>query len=63
MKLTNEEIKVIIDTQIQTANEKSKKFEFLGKVKDQIPFVEGKLLKDLFEESWKAKGLPDNVVV
>ena len=63
VKLSNEEIKVIIDTQIQTANEKSKKFEFLGKVKEQIPFVEGKILKDLFEESWKAKGLPDNVVV
>jgi hypothetical protein len=32
-------------------------------VKDQIPFVEGKILKDIFEESWKAKGLPDSVPV
>lgn len=63
VKLSYEEIKAIIDSHIQTANEKSKKFEFLGKVKDQIPFVEGKILKDLFEESWKAKGLPDVVVV
>jgi hypothetical protein len=35
----------------------------LGKIKEQIPFVEGKLLKDLFEAAWKAKGLPENVVV
>jgi len=47
--LTNEEIKSIIDTHIAGANEKSKKFDYLNKVKDQIPFVEGKLLKDLFE--------------
>jgi hypothetical protein len=33
----------------------------LVRVKEQIPFVEGKILKDIFEESWKAKGLPDNV--
>ena len=49
IKLTNEEIKTIIDTHITTANEKSKKFDYLVKVKDQIPFVEGKVLKDLFE--------------
>jgi hypothetical protein len=34
----------------------------LGKIKEKIPFVEGKLLKDLFEGIWKAKGLPENVV-
>jgi len=32
-------------------------------VKEEIPFVEGKILKDLLEAAWKAKGLPDNVVV
>jgi hypothetical protein len=37
--------------------------EFLIKVKDQIPFVEGKVLKDIFDETWKAKGLPENVAV
>lgn len=62
IKLTPEEIRAIVDAHIATANEKSKKFEFLAKVRDQIPFVEGKLLKDIFEESWKAKGLPENVV-
>lgn len=63
VKVTPEEVRAVVDTQIANANEKSKKFEFLARVRDQIPFVEGKLLKDVFEEAWKAKGLPDNVVV
>lgn len=48
VKITPEEIRAIVDTHIATANEKSKKFEFLAKVRDQIPFVEGKILKDIF---------------
>lgn len=31
-------------------------------MRDQIPYVEGQVLKDIFEEAWKAKGLPDVVV-
>jgi len=34
----------------------------LAKIKEKIPYVEGKLLKDLFERIWKEKGLPENVV-
>ena len=34
----------------------------MAKAKEKIPYVEGKLLKDVFERMWKAKGLPDNVV-
>ncbi len=48
MKVTAEELRAVVETQIATANEKSKKFEFLARVRDQIPFVEGKLLKDVF---------------
>lgn len=35
----------------------------MGKVKNQIPYVEGKLLKDLFDACWVAKGLPEKPVV
>jgi hypothetical protein len=34
----------------------------LSKIKEKIPSVEGKQLKDLFEAIWKQKGLPDKVV-
>ena len=63
VKLTNEEIEAIILKNIEGANEKSKKFEYLAKIKDKIPSIEGKLVKDLFEAIWKQKGLPDKVVV
>ena len=35
----------------------------MSKIKEKIPSVEGKLLKDLFEAIWKQKGLPDKPVV
>ena len=63
VKWTNEQIVNNIDKNIEGANEKSKKFEFLAKVREQMPSVQGKLLKDLFEAAWKAKGLPDKIVV
>jgi hypothetical protein len=28
------------------------------KIKEKLPFVEGKALKDLFDETWKSKGFP-----
>lgn len=31
------------------------------KIKEKLPFVEGKALKDLFDETWKSKGLPEKV--
>lgn len=62
VKLTVEQIEIIVAQEIENANEKSKKFEFMAKAKEKIPYVEGKLLKDVFERMWKAKGLPDNVV-
>ena len=34
----------------------------MAKVKEEIPYVEGKLLRDVFEATWKGKGLPDKVV-
>lgn len=34
----------------------------MAKLKEQVPSVEGKVLKDIFEAAWKAKGLPDKVV-
>ena len=34
LKLTLEEIRAIVDAQIATANDKSKKFDFLRKVRD-----------------------------
>ena len=47
-KFSNAEIEAIIHKNIEGANEKSKKFEFLAKIKEIVPSVEGKLLKDLF---------------
>jgi glutaminyl-tRNA synthetase len=63
VKLTNEQIGAIVDATIQDANQQSKKFEYLGKVKEKVPSVEGKVLKDIFEAAWKERGLPDKPVV
>ena len=63
VKWTNEQIINNISKNIQGANEKSKKFEFMAKCREEMPSVEGKLLKDVFESAWKEKGLPDKVVV
>jgi hypothetical protein len=30
----------------------------LGKAKNQVPYADGKLLKDIFDAAWVAKGLP-----
>lgn len=49
IKLTPEQIQKIIEENIAEANQESKKVDFLIKIKEKLPFVEGKALKDLFE--------------
>ena len=44
---------------IEKADKACKKFEFLQKAKADIPYVEGKHFKEVFERLWKEKGLPD----
>ncbi len=39
VKFSNQQITEIINKHIEAANEKSKKFEFLAKVKEQVPSV------------------------
>lgn len=34
----------------------------MGQVKSQIPYADGKTLKDLFDSAWLAKGLPEKPV-
>lgn len=63
VKLSEEEIKKIVDENIADADEKSGKFEYLAKIRNIIPYAEGKVLKDTLEAAWKAKGLPDKPVV
>lgn len=62
MKPSEEEIKKIIEETIVDATQESNLFDYLGKVKNKIPSVEGKTTKALFEEAWKAKGLPEKPV-
>ena len=57
--LTAEQIEAVVAKHIVTADKTSKKFEFMSKAKAEIPYVEGKVLKDIFERMWKEKGLPD----
>jgi len=39
----------VIEENIVEANQESKKVDFLIKIKEKLPFVEGKALKDLFD--------------
>ena len=48
MKLSEEEIKKIIEETIVDATQESNLFDYLGKVKNKIPSVEGKTTKALF---------------
>lgn len=34
----------------------------MGKIKTQIPYADGKVLKDLLDAAWLAKGLPEKPV-
>ena len=34
----------------------------MAKVRNLIPYAEGKVLKDILEAAWTAKGLPDKPV-
>ena len=43
--LTEEDILKIVQENIQDATEKSSLFEYMAKIKTQIPYIEGKVLK------------------
>lgn len=58
IKLTEEDVKKVVDQIISDAN-KHPKFSILLKLKVEIPYAEGKLIKDTLDASWVAKGLPE----
>lgn len=62
VKLNEEDLKKIVAEATADATEKSNKFEVLGKIKSQVPYADGKALKDLLDAAWAAKGLPDKPV-
>ena len=52
----------MVDQALVDATPQSKIFEYLARIRDKIPYVEGKIIKAILEKSWKEKGLPDKPV-